>query len=41
MCIYTVKKQKLKEKKIPQGGGVRDSTEHPKIGLRRKRYRKN
>ena len=31
MCIYTVKKQKfLKSLKNPQGG-VRDSTEHPKI----------
>ena len=31
MCIYTVKKQKLK-KKIPQrGGGGRNSIERPKL----------
>ena len=42
MCIYTVKKQKLiNNLKIPQGG-VRNSTERPKIRrLWRKGYRKN
>ena len=38
MCIYTLKKQKLKK----FSRGVRDSTECPKIKrLRRKGYRKN
>ena len=31
MCIYIVKKQKLKSSS--GGGGVRDSTERPKIGV--------
>ena len=31
MCICTLKKQKLK--KFSRGGGVRDSTERPKIGV--------
>ena len=36
MCIYTLKKQKLKKK---SSTGVRDSTERPKIMcLRRKGY---
>ena len=43
MCIYTVKKTKLKNnKKILRGGGVRNSTERPKTRrLRRKGYGKN
>ena len=42
MCIYTVKKQKLKKKLKNSSRGVRDSTERPKIRrLRRKGYRKN
>ena len=43
MCIYTLKKQKLKKKFLMGGGGgVRDSTERPKIRrLWRKGYRKN
>ena len=43
MCIYTAKKQTfLKNKKFPKGGGVRDSTERPKIWrFQRKGYRKN
>ena len=42
MCIYPLKMQKIKKKyKIPQGG-VRHSTERPKIRrLRRKGYHKN
>ena len=40
MCIYTAKKPK--KIKIPQGKGVRDTTERPKIRrLRRRGYRKN
>ena len=40
MCIYTVKKQKLKKNNPSKD--VRDSTEHPKIRrLRRKGSRKN
>ena len=40
MCIYAVKKQKLKKyEKILRGRGVRNSTGRPKIrGLRRKGY---
>ena len=39
MCIYTLKKQKLKKN---SSRGVRDSTECPKIRrLRREGYRKN
>ena len=43
MCIYTVKKQNLKNKKVLRwGGGVRNSTERPKTRrLRRKGYGKN
>ena len=34
MCIYTVKKQKLKKQlKNPSRGGVCDSTESPKFGV--------
>ena len=42
MCIYTLKKHFFfKFKKIPRGG-VRDSTERPKLRRdRRKGYRKN
>ena len=40
MCIYTLKKQKLKNKKFSIE--VRDSTERPKFRcLRRKGYCKN
>ena len=35
MCIYTVKKQKLKKKKTQRG--VRDITERPKIRRLRRR----
>ena len=43
MCIYTLKMQKFKKKFLRGGGGgVRDSTERPKIRrLLRKGYRKN
>ena len=42
MCIYTVKKQKLKKKLQNFSKEVRDSTERPKIRrLRRKGYRGN
>ena len=33
MCIYTVKKQKLKKNKKNSSRGVRDSTERPKLGV--------
>ena len=42
MCIYTVKKQKLKKKIKKISGGVRNSIGRPKIRrLRRKGYGKN